>query len=138
MNTPLPPRSAQPALAEPQMNATPLIDVLLVLLVMLIFTVPVATHAVKLNLPHRTDQSPSETRPLVTVHIDFDGQLLWNGSPLPDQVALESRFRDLAGLARQPRVKIIPDKRVNYENVAQVLALAQRSRVSALEVAPIF
>jgi biopolymer transport protein ExbD len=120
-------------LAEPQLNATPLIDVLLVLLVMLIFTLPVATHAVKLNLPHAAIGPPS---PVITVSIDFDGQLYWNGDGVSAQ-ALERRFRDTATVARPPRVKIVPDKRVRYETVAQILATAQRSGVSGLEVQPV-
>ena len=124
-------------LAEPQLNATPLIDVLLVLLVMLIFTLPVATHSVKLNLPHRTEQPPTVTPPpLVTVNVDFDGQLYWNGEALPRQ-RMEQKFREVGISAQPQRVKIVPDKRTRYENVAQVLAAAQRSGVSLLEVAPI-
>jgi biopolymer transport protein ExbD len=124
--------------AEPQMNATPLIDVLLVLLVMLIFTLPVATHAVKLNLPQGVkDQPLPEPRPLVQVDIDFDGRTYWNGEHVMDRGALERRLREAASGQRPPRVKVVPDKRARYEDVAQVLAAAQRSRITALEVAPI-
>lgn len=122
--------------AEPQMNATPLIDVLLVLLVMLIFTLPVATHAVKLNLPHAALDVPLP-RPLITVDIDFDGKVFWNGAELADQAALEHKLREAAGALVSPRVKVVPDKRVRYENVAVVLAAAQRLNVTLLEVAPI-
>jgi biopolymer transport protein ExbD len=125
-------------LAEPQMNATPLIDVLLVLLVMLIFTLPVATHAVKLNLPQEVRTSLSSiVTPTVRVDIDFDGELYWNGDRLP-RAELEGKFREVAAAARPPRVKVVPDKRVRYEDVAQVLAAAQRLGVGKLEVAPIF
>jgi biopolymer transport protein ExbD len=127
---------AHPQIAEPQMNATPLIDVLLVLLVMLIFTLPVATHAVKLNLPHAAPGQPLP-RPLVTVDIDFDGRVFWNGVVLADQAALERKLREAASALLSPRIKVVPDKRVRYENVAVVLAAAQRSQVTALEVAPI-
>ncbi len=127
---------AQAQLADPQMNATPLIDVLLVLLVMLIFTLPVATHAVKLNLPHVVQDLPLP-RPLVTVDIDFDGRVFWNGAELADQEALEQKLREAAGATLSPRVKVVPDKRVRYENVAVVLAAAQRLNVTLLEVAPI-
>jgi biopolymer transport protein ExbD len=124
--------------AEPQLNATPLIDVLLVLLVMLIFTLPVATHAVKLNLPQAwTDLALPELRPVVRVDIDFDGQLFWNGEQVADREALEHRLREAAGALRSPRIKVVPDKRARYEHVAKVLAAAQRARVSALEVVPI-
>jgi biopolymer transport protein ExbD len=124
------------SLAEPQMNATPLIDVLLVLLVMIIFTLPVATHAVKLNLPQQVDRLPSAQLP-ITVHIDFDGQLHWNGRPAPDLEWLERKLHEARAAGSGTRVKVIPDKRVLYEVVAKVLAAAQRARISALEVAPI-
>ena len=138
MNTLVKPEMVKPEAAEPQMNATPLIDVLLVLLVMIVLTLPVATHGVKLNMPQRTSLLPPVIRPVIAVHIDFDGQLHWNDEALPDQQALERKFREVGGLAISPRVKVVPDKRVRYENVAQVLAAAQRARVSLLEVAPIF
>lgn len=121
-------------LAEPQMNATPLIDVLLVLLVMLVLTLPMATHAVKLNLPQPVSGPPSAS---VSLHIDFDGQLYWNGSALPP-ADLERKLGDVAAAANPPNLKVIPDKRVRYENVAQVLAAAQRLGVRRLEVTPIF
>jgi biopolymer transport protein ExbD len=119
------------SLAQPEMNATPLIDVLLVLLVMLIFTVPVATHAVKLNLPHGTGGPLSA---VVMVHVDFDGRLHWDGELVSDVEALGKRFRALSAAADPRRVKIIPDNRVRYEYVAQVLAAAQRAGVTKLEV----
>jgi len=121
-------------LAEPQMNATPLIDVLLVLLVMLVLTLPMATHAVKLNLPQPASGPPSS---VVTLHIDFDGQLYWNGANLP-HAGLDSKLREVSAAMQPPRLKVVPDKRVRYEDVAQVLAAARRLSVSRLEVAPIF
>jgi biopolymer transport protein ExbD len=131
MNTPV-----QLPLAEPQMNATPLIDVLLVLLVMLIFTLPVATHAVKLNLPQGAPKAPMP-RPQVTVNIDFDGQLFWNGVAVADHESLERKLREAAGSTVSTKVKVVPDKRVRYEDVAVVLAAAQRAGVTLLDVATV-
>lgn len=125
-------------LAEPQLNATPLIDVLLVLLVMLIFTLPVATHTVNLNLPHAVRGTLSSiATTTIIVDIDFDGQLYWNGNSL-QRDELEGKLREVAAALRPPHVKVVPDKRVRYENVAQVLAAAQRLGVTKLEVAPSF
>ncbi len=118
--------------AEPQLNATPLIDVLLVLLIMLIFTIPVASHNVTLNLPRGPQQTNmSQT---IDVGIDFDGVLTWNGSPVESLTALEARLRAAGAQVPAPLVRIDPDARGRYELVAQVLAAAQRARVTRLSV----
>ncbi len=119
------------SLADPQMNATPLIDVLLVLLVMLIFTLPVATHVVKLNLPYPMPGLPMPTQ---TVDIDFDGRLYWNGEQMADLAALEAELAAVGARSNQPKVKVLPDKHVRYEMVARVLAAAQRSGITTLSV----
>jgi biopolymer transport protein ExbD len=120
--------------AEPQLNATPLIDVLLVLLIMLIFTLPIATHAVKLNLPQGKAQLPAAQ---VYVDIAADGGIFWNGEPIAAPAALRTRFAELAGLQSPPQVFVAPERLAPYERVAQVLALAQRSQVKALRIEPI-
>jgi biopolymer transport protein ExbD len=124
----------QSMVAEPQMNATPLIDVLLVLLVMMIFTIPVATHAVKLNLPHDERGPPP---PSVRVEIYSEGEMYWNDEYIASVAELLPRFEAVARQVKPPLVKVVPDKRAPYERVAQVLAAAQRSHVTALSVAPI-
>ena len=125
--------SDQSQFAEPQLNATPLIDVLLVLLVMLIFTLPIATHIVKLNLPQGRPVPPP---PAITLEILADGEIYWNGTraTLAD---LAPRFAAVASMSDPPHVKVMPEKRAPYERVAQVLAAAQRSHVKSLNVAPV-
>ena len=118
---------------SPELNVTPLIDILLVLLTMLILTVPVLTHAVKLDLPAG---SSTNARTAIDVDIDSDGRVFWNGTPVADDLQLEARFRGLARQARQPDVEIWPDKRGRYARVAQVMAAAQRSGVQHLALAP--
>jgi biopolymer transport protein ExbD len=122
------------SVAEPQLNATPLIDVMLVLLVILIITLPVATHIVKLNLPqgHATAPPPS-----IRVDLLYDGAIYWNGTEVATLEQLRARFVSLAASANAPRVYVVPEKRTRYEIVAQVLALAQRSRVTGLSVSPV-
>jgi len=113
---------------EPMMdiNMTPLIDVMLVLLIMFIITIPVMTHAVKLDMP-RASNAPSMTQPIViNLEIDFDGTVLWNGTPV-DLEALESYFRREAANDPQPELHIRPSKRAKYDVVARVLASAQRN-----------
>ena len=113
---------------EPMMdiNMTPLIDVMLVLLIMFIITIPVMTHAVKLDMP-RASNAPSLAQPIViNLEIDFDGTVLWNGTPVEIE-ALEGYFRREAGLDPQPELHIRPSKRAKYDVVARVLASAQRN-----------
>jgi biopolymer transport protein ExbD len=109
-----------------EMNMTPLIDVLLVLLVMFIITIPVMTHAVKLDMPRPTN-APKLSEPVVIqLEIDFDGTVLWNGSPVTVD-ALDGYFRREAANDPQPELHIRPNKRASYDVVARVLAAAQRN-----------
>jgi biopolymer transport protein ExbD len=124
----------QSMVAEPQLNATPLIDVLLVLLVMLIFTIPVATHAVKLNLPQRVLGTPPSS---IRLEIYSGGEMYWNDEHIASVAELLPRFEAVARRESPPPIRVVPDKRAPYERVAQVLAAAQRSHVTALSVAPI-
>ena len=109
-----------------QMNTTPLIDVMLVLLVMLIITIPIQLHSVDLNLPSGK-APPATTEPeVVQIDVDFDGTVLWNGEVVADRAALEARMREKAAQVVQPEVHLRPNKLVRYERVAAVLASAQR------------
>jgi biopolymer transport protein ExbD len=114
---------------EPMMeiNTTPLIDVMLVLLIMFIITLPVMTHAVKLDMPQSKNVPPP---PVVVepiqLEVDWDGTLIWNGTPV-QLSALEGYFRVEAAKNPQPEVHVRPNRRANYDTVAKVLALAQRN-----------
>jgi len=107
-------------------NTTPLIDVMLVLLIMLIITIPIQTHAVKLNMPVGTPPPPLVPPEVVTIEVDFDGTVIWNGRVLPDRQALEERLRAAAEMPVQPEVHLRPNKLVKYASVAMVMASAQR------------
>ena len=114
---------------EPMMdiNMTPLIDVMLVLLIMFIITIPVMTHAVKLDMP-RASNAPSLVQPVVIqLEIDFDGTVLWNGTAVSDFDLLDQYFRREAANDPQPELHIRPSKRAKYDVVARVLASAQRN-----------
>jgi biopolymer transport protein ExbD len=113
-------------------NTTPLIDVMLVLLVMLIITLPIQLHSVNLNMPVGNPPPPTKEPVVVTIDIDFDGTVLWNGDAVPDRSALESRLSGVAAQADQPEVHIRPNKLVEYKSVATVLASAQRLGVTKL------
>ena len=114
-----------------EINTTPLIDVLLVLLVTLIITLPMVTHAVTLDLP----QSPSRDRAppeVINLDIDFDGTVAWNGSPVANLEELEGYFRAESQKHPQPEIHLRPDPHVKYDVVAKVLAAAQHNRLTRL------
>ena len=107
-------------------NTTPLIDVMLVLLIMLIITIPIQTHAVRMDMP-QGKPPPALVQPeVVALDIDFDGTILWNGVTVPDRAALEQYMRTAAAKDPQPEIHITPNKLAKYSSVAMVLAAAQR------------
>ena len=115
-------------------NTTPLIDVMLVLLVTLIVTLPVMTHAVKLDMPNPNAQPPPPDQPpeVVDLEIDSDGTVVWNGTPVKDINQLESYFHTEADKPQQAEIHLRPDRRVKYDSVAKVLAAAQRNRMKKI------
>ena len=112
-------------------NTTPLIDVMLVLLVMLIITIPIQTHAVKLNMPVGNPPPPTEPPQVVKLDVDFDGLVYWNGEVV-DNAALEQRFKAASTQAVQPEFHLRPNKLVTYKYVAHVMASAQREGVTKI------
>lgn len=126
--------SAKAADPEPmmEMNMTPLIDVLLVLIIMMIITIPKQNHSVNLNMPVGTPP-PSNVKPVVvTIDVDFDGTILWDGEVIPNRAALEAKMNSVAAMADQPEVHLRPNKLVEYKVVAGVMATAQRLGVTKI------
>jgi biopolymer transport protein ExbD len=118
---------------EPEMNTTPLIDVMLVLLVMLIITIPIQTHAVKLDMPSGSPPPQTNVEPTVfRIDVDFDGTIIWNGEIVSSGPDLESRLTSAALMNPQPEVHLRPNKLVKYRYVAHVLANAQRLGVQKI------
>ena len=113
-------------------NTTPLIDVMLVLIIMLIITIPVQLHSVNLNMPAGNPPPPTQEPVVVTIDVDFDGTILWNGEALPTREALQAKLVQAAAQADQPEVHVRPNKLVEYKFVAEVLAESQRLGVSKL------
>ena len=119
-----------------EINSTPLIDVMLVLLIMLIITIPAQTHAVKLDMPVNAPVTPAQAPPdPVAVDIDFDGTVSWNGVVV-DQGTLDQNLTALASLPfdRQPELHVRPHKRSDYGDVVRVMASVQRHGVTKLGV----
>lgn len=114
-----------------EMNTTPLIDVMLVLLIMFIITIPVATHSVNIDLP---TPNPNSTPPPVLptknkVTITPDNQILWNGTPI-DQGGLASNLKASLALPTEPELQFEPDQQAAYDLTAKVLNVIKASEVT--------
>jgi biopolymer transport protein ExbD len=107
------------------MNTTPLIDVMLVLLTLLIITLPIQTHAVKLDMPAPNPNPPTVVPETVELVVDFDGTILWNNVPV-DRATMNAYMRDAALKVPQPEIHVSPNRLAKYDAVARVLADAQR------------
>jgi biopolymer transport protein ExbD len=108
-------------------NTTPLIDVMLVLLIMLIITIPVQLHSVTLNMPAGAPPPVNVVKPeVLRLDIDAASVINWNGEPVPDRAEVERRMVAAAAQAVQPEVHLRPDRNARYDVVAGVLASAQR------------
>jgi biopolymer transport protein ExbD len=115
-----------------EMNTTPLIDVMLVLLVMLIITIPIQTHAVKLNMP-RPDQPPPPTQPTIhTLVVDFDGSITWDNTPVPTMAALDNYFTEVANEPDQDEIHLQPNRLAKYDTIAKILSDAQNIGVKKI------
>jgi len=115
-------------------NTTPLIDVMLVLLVTLIVSLPIMTHAVKLDMPNVTNPPPPPPVPpeVIDIEIDFDGTVVWNGTPITGMQQLEGFFHAEREKDPQPELHLRPDRRAKYDVVAKVLAAAQRDHMKKI------
>jgi biopolymer transport protein ExbD len=111
-----------------EINMTPLVDVMLVLLIIFIITVPVMKHSVNVDLPRATNQPELIKPETVRLSVAADGQYFWNGAPVTDE-ELSSRLQAEAAKTPQPDLHIRGDKEVRYERVAQAMAAAQRAGV---------
>jgi biopolymer transport protein ExbD len=116
-----------------EMNTTPLIDVMLVLLTLLIITLPIQTHAVKLDMPKTQENPPPPLVAPIDLVVDFDGTITWNGTPTT-RAQMDSYFVSEAEqeLPLQPEIHLNPDKLAKYDTVAMVLADAQRLGITKI------
>jgi biopolymer transport protein ExbD len=110
-------------------NTTPLVDVMLVLLIIFLITVPVVTHTVPVSLPRETNQ-PTQTRPQnINISVDKNGVIYWNQSKLPGLAALQAKMLSVSGEVPQPEVHIWGDQNAHYESVGEVLFACQRAGI---------
>jgi biopolymer transport protein ExbD len=107
-----------------EINMTPLVDVMLVLLIVFMVTIPVIRHAVKIDLPHASSQKEDTKPAQVTVVIDADGNVVWNDQKV-DEAALSAKIAEAAQASPQPELHLDADRKVPYEKVAQVMSAAQ-------------
>jgi biopolymer transport protein ExbD len=117
-----------------EINTTPLIDVMLVLLVTLILSLPIMTHAVKLDMPPpNPNPPPVDIQPeIINLDIYYDGTVSWNGQTIPTLDELELQFQQAAAKDPQPELHLAPDSHVKYDVVAKVLASAQRNHMGKI------
>ena len=109
-----------------EINMTPLVDVMLVLLIIFIITVPVMKHAINIDLPRATNQ-PQDSKPqTIRLSVDAAGMYYWNEAPVAE-ADLGAQLKAAAGRQPQPELHIRGDKAVRYERVAQAMALAQQA-----------
>ena len=113
-------------------NITPLIDVMLVLLVTLIVSLPMMTHAVKLDMPNAPPARNVAPPEVIDLEIDFDGTVAWDGRTVKGLQDLERDLRSVAGKNPQPEIHLHADRHVKYNFVALVLASAQRSGIQKM------
>jgi len=116
-----------------EMNTTPLIDVMLVLLIMFIMSLPVQTHAVKLDMPRPNANTSPPAPPVVhTVEVDFDGTIIWDGNVTQNLAQVTRYLAAVSAGVPQPEVHLRPHRLAKYDTVAKVLAIAQRLGVKKI------
>lgn len=126
------------SLSEPELlvdiNTTPLIDVMLVLLIMLIITIPIQLHSVNLNMPVNNAPPPSAPPQVVQIEVDNAGVVRWNGEVVPNATELNAKFAAVAAQPDQPELHLRPNKLAPYKSVAAVMASAQRNHATKIGI----
>ncbi|MFD1555727.1 ExbD/TolR family protein [Paraburkholderia silviterrae] len=114
-----------------EINMTPLVDVMLVLLIVFMVTIPVIRHAVKIDLPHASSQKEDTKPAQINISIEADGTVLWDGAAVSDD-ALKTKIAAAAQQQPQPELHLNADRKVAYEKVAQVMSAAQSGGLTKL------
>ena len=113
-------------------NTTPLVDVMLVLLIIFLITIPVVTQTIAMNLPKETNIA-RQTRPEnIEISVNKDGDVFWNGAAVADNEALFQRLKKIAVMVPQPEVHIRGDEKSRYESVGRVVFACQRAAIAKI------
>jgi biopolymer transport protein ExbD len=120
-----------------EMNTTPLIDVMLVLLVMLIITIPIQLHSVNVDMPAPSAANQQEPPKAITIEVNANSQVVWDGQILNDRASLETKMQLEAAKPDQPEIHFLPNRAAKYEVVAAVMASAQRLGLQKIGLANI-
>jgi biopolymer transport protein ExbD len=115
--------------AMSDINTTPLVDVMLVLLIVFMITIPVITHTIPVELPKVRNEATKTAPENINISINKEGQIFWNQSQIPDTNALLERLKTSAVLKPQPEVHVRADQRTRYEFVGRVILTAQRAGI---------
>jgi biopolymer transport protein ExbD len=113
-------------------NTTPLVDVMLVLLIIFLITVPVVTHTVPVSLPRETNQ-PTQTKPQnINISVDANGNIYWNQQELSGLPALQAKMNAISPEQPQPEIHIFGDQNAHYESIGEVLLACQRAGIQKI------
>ena len=113
-----------------EINTTPLVDVMLVLLILFLITIPVITQSVKVDLP-KAANIPTATKPEnINIAVDIEGNVYWNTALVPDQDALLERIKAVAVMDPQPEIHVRGDRGTAYEHIGRVIVICQRGGIS--------
>lgn len=117
-------------------NMTPLIDVMLVLIIMFIITIPIPNNAININLPNGAPPPQSNEKPpeIINLKLDAQGNIFWNDQPVENKQALESLLMTAAKKSEQDQIKLQPDRITEYKQVAMVMAMAQRLNITKIGI----
>lgn len=117
-------------------NMTPLIDVMLVLIIMFIITIPIPNNAININLPNGAPPPQSNEKPpeIINLKLDAQGKIFWNGQHVENKQALENLFMTVSKKSEQDQIKLQPDRMTEYKQVAMVMAMAQRLNITKIGI----
>ncbi|NCI77648.1 ExbD/TolR family protein [Acinetobacter kanungonis] len=117
-------------------NMTPLIDVMLVLIIMFIITIPIPNNAININLPNGAPPPQSNEKPpeIINLKLDAQGNIFWNDQPVENKQALENLLMTVAKKSEQDQIKLQPDRMTEYKQVAMVMAMAQRLNITKIGI----